>query len=277
MWQRMSGRGAWGWSLVVLLALLSSACDRPVTTVGESDFAVLAQAAEGYAEARPGHVLEFPRDHGPHPEFRIEWWYLTANLEGADGQLYGAQWTLFRSAVQPPGSFQADNPWQSEQVYMAHFALTSPQRHFAFQRYARGGWHSDQARTAAQQGAKVIMSPASRTYMDMKYDASTPLGLDWAGWVDVKQAYTWDPATQVTGVSESDVLGVEAALWSETVQTIEDIEFMTFPRLPGYAEIGWSPETGRSWDEYRTRLATHGPRLAALGVNFYRSPLVPWP
>jgi len=138
-------------------------------------------------------------------------------------------------------------------------------------------WHSDQARTAAQQGAKVIMSPASRTYLDMKYDASTTLGLDWAGCVDVKQAYTWDPATQVTGVSESDVLGVEAALWSETLQTIEDVEFMIFPRLPGCAEIGWSPETGRSWDEYRTRLAAQGPRLTALGVNFYRSPLVPWP
>ena len=117
----------------------------------------------------------------------------------------------------------------------------------------------------------------SRAYLDMKYDASTPLGLNWAGYVDVKEAYTWDPATQVTGVSESDVLGVEAPLWSETLQTIEDVEFMTFPRLPGYAEIGWSPETGRNWDEYRTRLAAQGPRLAALGVNFYRSPLIPWP
>jgi hexosaminidase len=138
-------------------------------------------------------------------------------------------------------------------------------------------WHSDQARTAAQQGAKVIMSPASRTYLDMKYDPSTPLGLNWAGTIDVKEAYTWDPATQVSGVSESDVLGVEAALWSETLQTIEDVEFMAFPRLPGCAEIGWSPETGRNWDEYRIRLAAHGPRLTAMGVNFYRSPLVPWP
>ena len=138
-------------------------------------------------------------------------------------------------------------------------------------------WHSDQARKAVQQGAKVIMSPASRAYLDIKYDPSTPLGLNWAGTVDVKEAYTWDPATQVSGVSESDVLGVEAPLWSETLQTIEDVEFMAFPRLPGYAEIGWSPETGRNWDEYRIRLAAHGPRLTAMGVNFYRSPQVPWP
>ncbi len=138
-------------------------------------------------------------------------------------------------------------------------------------------WHSDLARTAVQQGAKVIMSPASRTYLDMKYDDSTPLGLDWAGCIDVKEAYTWDPATQVDGVSESDVLGVEAPLWSETLETIEDVEFMTFPRLLGCAEIGWSPETGRNWDEYRLRLAAQGPRWAAMGVNFYRSPQIPWP
>ena len=137
-------------------------------------------------------------------------------------------------------------------------------------------WNSDLAQTAAQQDAKVIMSPASRAYLDMKYDAATPLGLDWAGFTDVQDAYTWDPATQVAGVSESDILGVEAPLWSETLQTIADIEFMAFPRLPGYAEIGWSPATGRSWNEYSTRLATHGPRLTAMGVNFYLSPEIPW-
>lgn len=138
-------------------------------------------------------------------------------------------------------------------------------------------WHGDFAQMAVQQGAKVIMSPASKAYLDMKYDVSTPLGLNWAGYISVQDAYTWDPATQVDGVSEGDVLGVEAPLWSETLETMADVEYMTFPRLPGYAEIGWSPASGRSWDEYRLRLAAHGPRLAALGVNFYRSPSVPWP
>jgi len=137
-------------------------------------------------------------------------------------------------------------------------------------------WHSDMARRAVQQGAQVIMSPASRAYLDMKYDASTPLGLSWAGYVDVPDAYTWDPATQVDGVPESAVLGVEAPLWSETLQTIDDVEFMVFPRLPGYAEIGWSPATGRDWDEYKIRLGAHGPRWTAIGVNFYRSSQVPW-
>jgi hexosaminidase len=111
----------------------------------------------------------------------------------------------------------------------------------------------------------------------MKYDESTPLGLSWAGYVDVETAYTWDPAAQVEGLSGEGLLGLEAPLWSETLETLADVEFMAFPRLAGYAEIGWSPAAGRSWDEYRLRLAAHGPRLQALGVNFYPSPQVPWP
>lgn len=137
-------------------------------------------------------------------------------------------------------------------------------------------WHSDLARQAVQQGARIIMSPASTAYLDIKYNAATPLGLSWPGYIDVQTAYNWDPATQVVGVSEGDVLGVEAPLWSETLQTLDDIEFMAFPRLIGLAEIGWSPAAGKSWDEYQVCLGAHGPRLTALGVNFYRSALVPW-
>ena len=49
----------------------------------------------------PGSTLEFPRDFGAHPDYRIEWWYLTANLEDARGTSYGVQWTLFRQALEP--------------------------------------------------------------------------------------------------------------------------------------------------------------------------------
>ena len=125
-------------------------------------------------------------------------------------------------------------------------------------------------------GAQVVLSPADRIYIDMKYDESTILGLTWAGTNGVRDAYDWEPADLVDGVPESAVLGVEAPLWSETIGTISDIEFLAFPRLAGVAEIGWSPR-GRSWREYRRRLAQHGPRWEALGVTFFRSPEVPWP
>jgi hexosaminidase len=110
----------------------------------------------------------------------------------------------------------------------------------------------------------------------MKYDATSPLGQDWAGLIEVKDAYDWDPATHVPGVSEADILGVEAPLWTETIKTIADIEYMTLPRLAGVGEIGWSPAAARGWDEYKLRLAAHGLRLKAMGVNFYQSPQVPW-
>jgi len=135
---------------------------------------------------------------------------------------------------------------------------------------------TDAALAAVKQHVKVIMSPASRAYLDMKYDIATPLGQLWAGFVDEQRAYDWDPATEVAGVAEADVAGVEAPLWTETLATRADLDLMAFPRLVGLAEIGWSPK-GRSWSEYRTRLATHGPRLTALGVGFYRSSRVPWP
>jgi hexosaminidase len=138
-------------------------------------------------------------------------------------------------------------------------------------------WHDPElARRAVGQGARVIMSPAAKTYLDMKYATSTKLGLTWAGLTSVRDAYSWDPATQVTGVRERDIMGVEAPLWAETTQTVADQDFLAFPRLLGHAEIAWSPAHGRAWRDYRWRLAAQGVRLDALGVGFYRSPEVPW-
>lgn len=132
---------------------------------------------------------------------------------------------------------------------------------------------------ATKGGTKLILSPADRVYLDMKYDRNTELGQTWAGLVEVDRSYDWDPATYLAdaGVDPGAVLGVEAPLWSETLSTSDHIERMAFPRLPGVAEIGWSPQSARDWDTYKKRLAAQGPRLTALGVDYYRSPVVPWP
>jgi hexosaminidase len=129
---------------------------------------------------------------------------------------------------------------------------------------------------AVRQGAQIIMSPANRTYLDMKYHPDTVLGLNWAAFIEVDAAYTWDPAQISPDVPESSILGVEAPLWSETLADIRDIEFMAFPRLPAIAEIGWSRADSRAWGEFRRRLGAQRPRWTALGINFYRSPAVPW-
>ena len=110
----------------------------------------------------------------------------------------------------------------------------------------------------------------------MKYSEETPLGQSWAGITNTEKAYDWDPLTEVDGVEESSILGVEAPLWSETLKEMADVEYMAFPRLIGIAEIGWSQKANHSWGEYRERLARHGEGLSSRGVNFYRDPGVPW-
>lgn len=98
-------------------------------------FAGLGSSATGFAVPERGRELTFPADHGPHPAYRIEWWYLTATLTGADGQDYGVQWTLFRSALAP----QEAEGWDSPQVWMGHAGLTTRDAHFSAERFARGG------------------------------------------------------------------------------------------------------------------------------------------
>ncbi len=130
---------------------------------------------------------------------------------------------------------------------------------------------------AVERGAKVILSPASRAYLDMKYDEDSKLGLQWAGFVEVRDAYDWEPPELLPGIGEEALLGVEAPIWSETLEDIDDVEYMAFPRLPAIAEIGWSPVARRDWDSFGSRLASHGPRWTELGVNYHRSPQITWP
>jgi hexosaminidase len=130
---------------------------------------------------------------------------------------------------------------------------------------------------AAQHGTKLVMSPANHAYLDMKYNAQTPLGQDWAGLIEVKDAYGWNPGAYLSGVPASAVLGVEAPLWTETIRTSADIEFMAFPRLPAIAELGWSPQSTHSWSAFRNRLAAQGPRWKVQGVHYYHSTQIPWP
>lgn len=129
---------------------------------------------------------------------------------------------------------------------------------------------------AVSQGAKVLMSPAVKAYTDMQYDSTSKFGLHWAAYIEVDSAYIWDPATFTSGIGKENIIGIETPLWSETVSNIDEAEYLLFPRHPGYAEVGWTPVSLRNWDDYRTRLAAHGPRFRAMGIDFYESKLVDW-
>ena len=137
-------------------------------------------------------------------------------------------------------------------------------------------WKSDSATAAVASGTRLILSPSEKIYLDMKYTPATELGLHWAAYVEVRDAYDWDPALYMKGVTERDIVGVESPFWSETLRNITALQYLAMPRLPAVAEIGWTPQAARNWESFRSRIATHAPRWNYLGINYYRSPQIPW-
>src|SRR5213076_2538251 len=99
-------------------------------------FAGLGESADGFSAVVPGRRFVFPADHGPHPEFRIEWWYVTANLTDASGAAHGAQWTLFRQAI---AAGVPQEGWANQQIWMGHAAVTTAGTHRYAEAFARGG------------------------------------------------------------------------------------------------------------------------------------------
>jgi predicted secreted hydrolase len=137
------------WSLLAVLllaALLLAACAGLGRAQSAQPHAQLAAVeavggtgTEGFARATAPRDFVFPRDHGPHPEYAIEWWYYTGNLDTAQGRHFGYQLTFFRSALAPEAPERASD-WAATQIYMAHFALTdvAGERFSAFDRFSRG-------------------------------------------------------------------------------------------------------------------------------------------
>ena len=124
--------------------------------------------------------------------------------------------------------------------------------------------------------SKILISASSYSYLDMKYDSITPLGLNWAGYLPVKKAYDWDPRTLVPDLDTAQIIGLEAPLWSETLENFDDIALMAFPRIIGHAEIGWTDVGLRKWEDFSQRLSSHGRLLEALEVKYYQASEIDW-
>jgi hexosaminidase len=145
-------------------------------------------------------------------------------------------------------------------------------------------------REAVAKHMKIVMAPANHTYLDQKYivtaRSSVPpsLGMNWAcpKGCNVSSAYNWNPGGFVTGVTDRNVIGVEGAIWGETVANVNNVDYMVFPRLLALAEIAWSPPARRTaaspaYRDFLLRLAAQGARFQAARLNFYPSAQVPWP
>ncbi len=240
-------------------------------------FAGLGTDAEGFAVPQPGSAIIFPRDHGPHPEYRIEWWYLTANLKGADGEDYGVQWTLFRSALAP----QEKAGWDSPQLWMGHAAVTSATSHFVAERMSRGGigqagvtaepfaaWIDDWRMASSAAGgvdqiSKIDLSASGKEFSyKLKLDAQRPPVLQGQQGYSVKSAegqasfYYSQPFYAVSGTLSlpgGDV-AVEGQAWL-------DHEWSSQPLAPSQTGWDWFSfhlESGEKLMGFRLRDETGG-------------------
>jgi len=129
---------------------------------------------------------------------------------------------------------------------------------------------------AVRAGARVLLSPGPHAYLDMKYDASTVLGLEWAGHIELRDAYEWEPSTFLDGVPADAIEGVEAAVWTETIRSLDELTSMLLPRLAALAEVAWSSPEDRDWTDFRARVARHGSVWDRAGFAWYASPQVDW-
>ena len=173
---------------MLLLALLGG-CDHPAPV--EKGFAGLGNQAAAFKPVVPGRAFSFPADHGPHDGFRIEWWYVTANLKDDQGNEFGAQWTLFRSAL---NAAPEQAGWGNPIIWLGHAAVTSATVHHAAERYARGGvgqagvnltpfsawiddWHfSSQASADNPSGRSATQRPGQGVQLPTAADVFTSAG-----------------------------------------------------------------------------------------------------
>ena len=120
------------------------------------------------------------------------------------------------------------------------------------------------------------MSPANRVYLDMKYTADFPLGQEWAGLVEVRDAYDWEPEQVVPGLPAESIEGVEAAVWTERIPTLDALFTMLLPRLSAVAEVAWTAPDRKDWDDYRRRVAREAHAWRRTGTPFHPSVQVDW-
>lgn len=123
--------------VIGLCVLLLGGCGEPAGQDGA--MAPLSEAQQGFTQAVPGMRIELPRDLGAHRDFRLEWWYLTANLRNGAGERFGVQWTLFRVGLRPGPYDDREAAWRRDEIWLAHAALSRPHDHRFAARSGRGG------------------------------------------------------------------------------------------------------------------------------------------
>jgi predicted secreted hydrolase len=181
----------------------------PIAAIAQG-FAGMGATEEGFALPDPDTRFTFPKDHGSHPNFRIEWWYVTAILTGPDGETYGAQWTLFRNAIRPTAA-------ESDQIWLGHAAVSTPAGHFHAERLARGG--TGQASVTPTPFSAVIDEWALEG-PDLSNVKLTAQGSDFAYDLTLASDRPFVPQG-IQGFSQKSAAGLASHYYSQPFYTVE--------------------------------------------------------
>ena len=143
--------------------------------------------------------------------------------------------------------------------------------------YWNGGLQQTADRILAND-SKVILSPASKTYIPQRQDNSETIGGTWAcgGPCTLANHYNWDPGTFLPGVGEERVLGVETVQWGEWIRGMEQTESYQYPRSLATAEVGWSAQADRRYDDFAKRAGALGGRMALQDLTHFKTTGVDW-
>ncbi len=156
----------------------------------------LAGDTTGYARAYGPEPISFPLDHGPHPAFKLEWWYYTGNVQTDSGRRFGYQFTIFRNALTPPDTSQpaSTSDWRTNQLYFAHLTVSDieNEQFYAFERFSRGAaglagaasapfavWLEDWRASEGPQGMPVMQLRAAQdgVAIDLSMEPVKPIVL----------------------------------------------------------------------------------------------------
>lgn len=137
------------------------------------------------------------------------------------------------------------------------------------------------AADAAASGHDVVMSPTAYCYLDFYQStnrAAEPMGATWGGALTLRKVYSYDPMpTNLPEQFQSHILGTQGNLWTEHVPNLKHAEYMIFPRECAIAEVSWSSESSRNWDNFMRRLQVHARRLDELGINYRHASITTGP
>jgi len=250
-----------GWiAALLLLAACGGEPEAPAEGGGDVGELLGGGDTAGYARASGERVFTFPADHGPHPDYRQEWWYFTGNLESADGRRLGYQITLFRNAVAPEVP-ELDSAWATNQVWMGHLAVTDPEAgRFVFdERFARealgqagaraepfAAWLGDWRIEAAGEGAGEIRTPPFRIRaagedfrIDLTLDPGKPPVLQGEGGLSQKGPEPGNASWyySLPRLPTSGTVAIRGNQWSVTGASWLDREWST--SALGEGQTGW--------------------------------------